>query len=77
MADIHEADEFNFAIPDISKFQSRDYTGYFYPKFLSEPWHYIHKSSTKLLEKLSALKANGKKIFLASNAYFPVAEIMM
>ena len=75
--DIAEGNEHNFAIPNIQNFKNRDFSGYFFPKFLSEPRHYVHKCSKPLLEKLRTLKNKGAKVFIASNSYYEVADLMM
>jgi len=75
--DIFDGNEYNFAIPSLEEFQKRDFSGHFYPKFLSEPRSYLHKCSNELISKLQALKAKGTKIFIISNAYYQVADLMM
>jgi HAD superfamily 5'-nucleotidase-like hydrolase len=77
IADIFEGNEFNFAIPSIENFYKKEFSGFFFPKFLSEPRHYIHKCSKEMLEKLKILKSKGIKIFIVSNAYYQVADMMM
>jgi HAD superfamily 5'-nucleotidase-like hydrolase len=77
MADIDEANVWNFHINDIQKFKNNEFTGYFFPKFLSEPRHYVYKCSKEMLDKLKALKNKGIKTFIASNNYFEVAEYIM
>ena len=75
--DINDANNFNYGIHDIEKFSNRDYSGYFFPKFLSEPRNYIRKVSQKLLDKLEALQKMKIKIFIASNSFYSVANIIM
>jgi HAD superfamily 5'-nucleotidase-like hydrolase len=75
--DVFDANDFNSAIPDTEAFKKHDFGGHFYPKFLSEPRHYLHKCSDELMGRLQALKAKGIKIFIISNAYYQVADLMM
>lgn len=77
MADIHEALDFNYGIQSIEEFAKADYRGYFYPKLLTEPRHYVNKTSLEVIDRLKKLKAKGIKIFLTSNNYFEVAHLLM
>ena len=77
MSDIKDSCNFNYNITNVQEFKEKNYTGYFYPKLLSEPRHYINKTSPELLEKLKILKARGIKIFISSNNYFEVADHLM
>ena len=75
--DLFDAFEFNYAVDDINKFEKHEYSGYFFPKFLSQPRHYVNKCSPEILCALRKLKEKGVLVFLASNSYFQVAEILL
>ncbi len=75
--DIDEALDYNYNIPDVEAFKRADYKGYFYPKLLTEPRHYINKTSKDLIDRLKKLKERGVKVFIASNNFYEVANILM
>jgi HAD superfamily 5'-nucleotidase-like hydrolase len=77
MADVNEALDYNYGIADLEAFRQADYRGYFYPKLLTEPRHYVNKTHPDVIDRLRKLKERGVKIFLASNNYFEVADLMM
>lgn len=77
MNDVNAAHDYNYNIEDIETFKKNDYHGFFYPKLLTEPRHYVHKTSQVLIERLKKLKERGIKIFLASNNHYEVAVKLM
>lgn len=76
-ADIVKGCDYNYNIDDIQKFKENEFHGYFYPKLLTEPRHYVYKTSLVLIEKLKKLKAKGIKIFIISNNYYDVGNRLM
>ena len=77
MADLNEGLDFNYCIDDLEAFKRADYRGYFYPKLLTEPRHYVNKTSPEVIDRLKKLKEKGIKIFLCSNNFYEVADMMM
>ena len=77
MKDIKDANEFNYAIDDMKAFKNKDYTGHFFPKFLTKPTHFINKVSHNVLNKLQKLREKGIPVFIASNSYYEVGDALM
>lgn len=77
MVDINEALDHNYGIGDVEAFRNAEYRGYFYPKLLTEPRHYVNKTHKDVIDRLTKLKNRGIKIFLVSNNYFEVADLLM
>ena len=77
MVDLFEACEYNYGVEDIKKFEKHIYSGHFFPKFLSQPRHYVNKVSPDILNALKKLMERGVLVFLASNSYFHVAEVLL
>lgn len=75
--DMRDACDFNYNIKDTQAFRNHDYTGFFYPKLLTGLRHYVHKTSSELIDKLQKLKAKGIKIFFSSNNHYEVADMLM
>ena len=77
MSDIREANEFNYRIDNIDNFKHRNYTGNFFPKFLTKPKHFVNKCSPDFLDKLKKLREKGIPVFIISNSYYEVADHLM
>lgn len=75
--DMFDSFDFNYAVKDEKEFLNGDYTGHFFPRFLSQPRHYVNKVNREFLTALRKLKDRGTITFLASNSYFLVARILL
>lgn len=72
--DIFEGANHNYTIKDFRRFDDGAFDGHWYPRLMSEPARYVNPIGRRFLDKLDALRAAGKRVFIVSNNYFAPSD---
>lgn len=75
--DIWAANTHNYGINDFHIFDTRKYTGNFFPKFLSQTRRYVNDVNKEFLNRLMELKKRGTLTFIVSNSYYHIGNIIL